>query len=93
MRRQARPAARGAPGHAGAARRGARRGAREGQAAGVAPSLRRGDEPARDPQAVRGAARHRGHADVRPGGARGRLPPHEGQRASHPAAADDDEPR
>ena len=55
------------PDAAGAARRGPRRGAREGQAAGLAPALRRGDEPARDPQAVRGPARHRGHADVRRG--------------------------
>ena len=51
------------------------------------------DEPARDPQAVRRADPDRGDADVRPGARRGGLSPHEGRRAAHPAAADDDEPR
>ncbi len=50
-----------------------------------------------NPRAIRklfaGRPRDRGHADLRPGRARGRLPADERRVAAHPAAADDAEPR
>ena len=76
-----------------AARRGAGRAPREGQAARLAPPLRRRDEPAGDPEAVRGPPGDRGDADIRDSPRRGRVPADEGRGTAHPAAADDDEPR
>ena len=93
VRYPARPAPGGAPGRARAARRGAGRAPREGEAARLAPPFRRRDEPAGDPQAVRGPHGDRGDADIRAGPRRGRLPADQGRRPADPAAADDDEPR
>ena len=93
MRCPARPAPGGAPGRARAARRGAGRAPREGEAARLAPPFRRRDEPAGDPQAVRGPHGDRGDADIRARPRRGRLPADQGRRPADPAAADDDEPR
>ena len=65
----------------------------KGKQPGLAPALRRGRQPARAPPAVQGPADDGGHADLRAGARRGRLPADEGRGAADPAAADDAQPR
>ena len=88
-----RAAARGASRRRRTARRRAGRGRREGQAARFAPALRRGDQPARLPPPVQGPLPDRGSAVVRPGARRVGVRAHEAERAAHPAAAADAQPR
>ena len=75
VRDQARPAARGAPGPGGAARRRPGRRAREGQAARLAPALRRRRQPARPAPAVRDEKRIEDMPFYGEVDARGRLLP------------------
>ena len=69
------------------------RGAREGQAGGLAPPLRRGDEPVAAARALSRTAQDGGLPDVRRGAGRGGLRAHAPLGAPDPAAADDAEPR
>ena len=88
-----RPAARGASRGRRAARRRSGRGRREGQAARLASALRRGHQSARIPPPLQGSLPRRGSAVVRPGARRVGVRAHEAERAAHPAAAADAQPR